>query len=222
MPPRRRLRAQRVSVSRGIRNLVPSVGAGFPRSMEVTLAYSDFQLYQVQMSTLPILWTFALNSIYDPDVTFTGHQPMYRDQLAAIYSKYIVKKAHVEINMIPNGTTNAPIAGCVWASPTLALGGTSSDMRDAAERGQSGLHISSAVKPWSYRRMFPINQVLGLPLNQYLVRSSYTDVGSNPSQLAVLQVWASAMDSSSNVGVSLSISIRMVVEFSDLKDVGTS
>lgn len=34
--------------------------------------------------------TFRANSIYDPDYTGTGHQPFYHDELAQLYSNYVV------------------------------------------------------------------------------------------------------------------------------------
>lgn len=35
-------------------------------------------------------WKFALNNIFDPDFTGTGHQPYGHDQLAALYNRYRV------------------------------------------------------------------------------------------------------------------------------------
>lgn len=33
---------------------------------------------------------FRANGIFDPDVTGTGHQPLYRDQVADLYTNYTV------------------------------------------------------------------------------------------------------------------------------------
>lgn len=39
---------------------------------------------------------FRANSIYDPDLTGTGHQPMFRDQMADLYNHYIVLGSTME------------------------------------------------------------------------------------------------------------------------------
>jgi len=39
-------------------------------------------------SGLTTQYVFRAHSTYDPDYTGTGHQPMYRDEMAAIYNRY--------------------------------------------------------------------------------------------------------------------------------------
>lgn len=41
--------------------------------------------------------TFALNGMYDPDITGTGHQPRGFDQMMLLYREYKVEKCHVEV-----------------------------------------------------------------------------------------------------------------------------
>lgn len=43
------------------------------------------------------LQQFRANSIYDPDLTGIGHQPMGHDQYQALYKKYRVKASKIEI-----------------------------------------------------------------------------------------------------------------------------
>lgn len=51
---------------------------------------------------------FRLNSIFDPDITLVGHQPLGHDQLAALYFKYIVYKCtwRVTATNLAFATTN--------------------------------------------------------------------------------------------------------------------
>jgi len=39
-----------------------------------------------------------LNSINDPDFTSTGHQPLWHDQYAAVYGRYVVLKSRMVAN----------------------------------------------------------------------------------------------------------------------------
>ncbi len=42
-------------------------------------------------------YVFRLNSLYDPDLTGTGHQPYGFDQFAALYSRYKVDRVHIDV-----------------------------------------------------------------------------------------------------------------------------
>lgn len=69
----------------------------FPQKWFKPLTYGD-----TFVMTLPALGVsseqiFRLNSLVDPDLTGGGHQPMYRDQIAALYNAYQVRKARVQI-----------------------------------------------------------------------------------------------------------------------------
>jgi len=44
-------------------------------------------------------YTFMLNSVYDPNHTGTGHQPIGFDQMAAIFQKYYVVGARVNLRV---------------------------------------------------------------------------------------------------------------------------
>ncbi|WP_445779180.1 hypothetical protein, partial [Shewanella sp.] len=42
-------------------------------------------------------WQFRLNSMYDPDYTAAGHQPMGFDQVSQNYGRYLVHKVKITI-----------------------------------------------------------------------------------------------------------------------------
>jgi hypothetical protein len=52
-------------------------------------------------------YTFALNDLYDPNVTGTGHQPKGFDQLAALYFRYKVLSVHVKVTVTNTLATTA-------------------------------------------------------------------------------------------------------------------
>lgn len=45
------------------------------------------------------VWVFSANGLYDPNVTYTGHQPRGFDQLMPLYDHYVVigSKCHVKL-----------------------------------------------------------------------------------------------------------------------------
>lgn len=52
-------------------------------------------------------YVFSMNSIYDPDVTGTGHQPRGRDQWANMYNKYIVRGCRYRVSAYAADATAA-------------------------------------------------------------------------------------------------------------------
>jgi len=56
------------------------------------------------------VWKFSINSLYDPDYTGVGHQPMYFDNYTQVYSKYKVKYATITATVI-NHYVNTTLSG---------------------------------------------------------------------------------------------------------------
>lgn len=65
----------------------------FPKTQLVELTYCDEVGIPELSAGAP--YKYRLNSIFDPDVTATGHQPRGHDQWNAIYNKYCVIGAKV-------------------------------------------------------------------------------------------------------------------------------
>lgn len=67
----------------------------FPPFLHNTLRYCGKT--QVTLSVGTGNYKFRANSLYDPDFTSTGHQPLYFDQLSALYDHYIVVRSRLKI-----------------------------------------------------------------------------------------------------------------------------
>ncbi len=79
-------------------------GLGMPDAFETTLMYASNGFHFASSAT-PAAQVFAANSVFDPDVTGTGHQPHYFDQLAAIYTEYTVLEFRAEMSISNQSTT---------------------------------------------------------------------------------------------------------------------
>lgn len=116
------------------RNIRPAyTGASpFPLSKIAAVVYSDNRV--MNTGTLSLFGNehaYALNGLFDPDITGFGHQPYGYDQLMAIYAAYKVHAVKVELtwtNATQNGMTvgykmspigdNTALAGMSWAKAT--------------------------------------------------------------------------------------------------------
>ena len=95
------------------RSYAPLYTNPFSRNTEkIILKYST----NVQMDPKPTVlgvggtnsYVFQLNNLFDPDTTGVGHQPMYFDNMATLWSKYKVDFAKIKVTVV-NSTANTAV-----------------------------------------------------------------------------------------------------------------
>lgn len=74
-----------------------STGLGFPRRLTQTHRYAQTGIIQGGASGAMATYNFRCNGMFDPDATGAGHQPMYFDQLTALYDHYCVIGAKIRV-----------------------------------------------------------------------------------------------------------------------------
>lgn len=99
----------------------PRIALGsFPNTKTVNLRYvQDFVLNPGAGSTT--VQVFRANSIFDPDFSGTGHQPMFRDNYAALYDTYQVNYAHITFIAVGTHVVNTAVVGNVVEGITTAV-----------------------------------------------------------------------------------------------------
>ena len=73
---------------------------GFPDKHVARLKYVDFVTLNATASgsAVPLIHHFRANSLYDPDLSSSGHQPRGFDELAAIYDHYCVIGSKIKVS----------------------------------------------------------------------------------------------------------------------------
>jgi len=109
--------------------------SGFPKSKVVTMRYADSG--EITLNSTPGALSYQkyrANSIYDPDFTGGGHQPMGYDQWNQNYNHYVVLGAKITSTL--TGVA-AAADGAVVANISLMSGSTSiyTQMSEFIERG---------------------------------------------------------------------------------------
>jgi len=78
----------------------------FPKSVTVTLKYTHVRMFG--SASLSFIYNaYNFNSAYDPDYSGVGSQPLGYDQWSAMYTKYFIDKATIEV--IATNTTVRPV-----------------------------------------------------------------------------------------------------------------
>ena len=99
-------RRRRATPSRITR--VPMGRQAFPKQLTNTLKY--FSQTQVTLNgSAQVEHNFNANGMFDPDQTGIGHQPLYYDQLMAVYNHYTVVRSRIKMVPVLTVSTSFPM-----------------------------------------------------------------------------------------------------------------
>jgi len=162
---------------------------------------------------------FCLNGLYDPNLTSTGHQPMYFDQLMGLYNHYFVTNSKITVTYTaPEGNT-ATMSVCLWQNDDATI--TPSDFSSVCEQskaltdviGSGGDSQRKRIMYWSAAKTFGPNKGMSL------LRGNST---SNPTEISCAVITAVPSDGTSTATVTISVLIEFTTEFIELKDIAGS
>lgn len=194
----------------------PSV-FGFPDRLITKLRYHSLGNIASVLGATGVQ-VFRWNSTYDPDLTSTGHQPLYRDQLAGIYDHYSVVSARAQVR-ISNNTADPFVVGVLTDDD--ASGPTSVDTLCEQSHGLHAI-LTPIGGSRSTVRFYPAwdcRKILGI--DPFSSETYKTAVGANPAEDSNLIIWAS--DLAGNTGGALyDIELEYDVLWTELTDPGSS
>jgi len=176
------------------------------------------------------IWQFRANSCFDPDYTGIGHQPMYFDNLAAVYQRYRVIGCKITVTVVdirPGGviaddTNNNEIQ---IRSETLRLAiirdeGFSfpNDMRNLIETRGSNIKWRF-IAPSMTGKLQSLSHYM-MPSKQLSVGRNDADISAlvtaNPARDAVFTIAIASADGAANPPyVTCAIKLDYDVEFYD-------
>lgn len=188
-----------------------------PDRIRLHLKYSD-QMQVANSTGVTALQSFRLNSLEDPDYTGTGHQPQYYDQWFGavegngLYHKYIVRA--VEYKVTIGNERSHPTNVVIFPTPHGNVPDTSDEFLSMCEAPWAQCGQLAGSNSGKCQRTFTGKIVISaLEGVQVLDPSSYqATYGSNPGFVPLLNIAAQRIDGSSNVEVSVAISLRYIVD----------
>lgn len=184
----------------------------YPLQMPFKLTYVEdrhtFDCGIVGVGGTEVQW--RLNSIFDPYYPAGGHQPYYRDQLAATYQTYRVTDVEVEVKILQQSTNFSVLGICLTAAAdpfTL----TTLAWNIAAEKPQVVM-LGNATTTGSYPtwRSGKINiaALEGLTKAEFADRDGYSaDMAANPALGPLLRIAAYDMAAQNTSPISATISL---------------
>lgn len=175
-----------------------------PDRMKVKLRYTE--VFNISVgSGVQTYNLFSANSIYDPDATGVGHQPLGHDQWNAFYEKYMVYGSSINLKWLSTGD------GFVWYAPQTSSTFTGS---------------LSLVKEQPYTRIYTYNsqgsnrsqaksymstkKIMGMKTTTENDDNLASPFGTNPTQRWYWAVGCYDVNGSTTVATSFTIVVEIV------------
>lgn len=157
---------------------------------------------------------FSPQNCFDPDASGTGHQPMYFDQIAAIYARYKVHKATIRVSYNVQTET---AASSIFAVGIIAGSGQSisSDPHTNMEDNHGISTICNGRNGSTGQKVLTLDYApmrdLGITVNDDTL-TTQTNTGAGTY---FWNVWCADLNSSGTTNLLASVEIIYDIEFTD-------
>jgi len=204
--------AERIPRQIGMLSSGGAICTGFPNTLLTKVRYYDTYAMTVTTGSLA-KQVMRWNSTFDPDFTSTGHQPLYRDSLAAIYDHYAVISAKANVQIV-NTATVPLIVGCVTDDDSSSAGSVTVLCEQVSGKHKLLPPLSGSLSSVTFNPTWDCEKVLGI--NPYSSEEYKTAVGSNPTEESYLHIWGTVTDGSSSTTITLVVEMVYEVLWSEL------
>jgi len=164
------------------------------------------------------LWVFRANGLYDPDLTFTGHQPLGFDQIMPLYNVFTVLSARITVDFI---STSVPTFGGVTVTtlPTAAY----TDYNSYIEAGTTSYVLMDTESGPRNRITATVDIAKFQGLHDLTDNSNYGgSVVADPTAQVYFHVLAQDVNKTSTANAEMSVVIDYDVVFSNPRSMPTS
>lgn len=197
-----------------------NVGAGFPAKLTMTHRYIERARLQNIVPAAIEQGQYSVNSLYDPNSSGAGHQPMYFDQMTPIYDQYTVILSKATFTFTNTGTI--PVYAGVFLNDDTAT--TSTTYVGVCEQTNakhfilgardSGKATRTITLWWGVKKWFGKS-----PLANDNLRGTSS---SSPAEQMYFNYWTQPIDGTTSADVWVDCQIVYTAVWTELKDIATS
>lgn len=230
MPRRKRNTKKNRKKTRPLRRLL-SLGPTYPNALVAKHRYTeDFPLsatYTQGDIPASAKHSFRTAFLFDPDHSGTGHQPLFYDQMNAIYNKYRVLGSVIKVKFI--NVSSEPVQvflrhssgtlGAGWDPDKLRERGTKHRILSAKEAGGNTCTLTSYYSPSKFYGQSKASVRSDADL------ADDTDAGTRPLKMSYWECLCAQVDTalggSEDHKVKCMIEINYTAMWNDIKDFNT-
>lgn len=201
------------------RNVVP-MGRGFPKKTIMTHRYVETINVNSGAAGAIANYFFSANGMFDPNQTGSGHQPMYFDQMGALYDHYHVIGSKITVEATTQNNTFA--AGTFGVFLNDDTTNTPATVTGACEQGSARYkhfpansnNNQKVKKKWSAKKTFG-----GTVLSNTSLQGT---TSANPTEQTFYNVFWGADDLTSNFQLTFIVTIEYIAVWDEVKDIAQS
>lgn len=201
-------------------NAVKGTSSLISPRLRTKMLYASEQIATTTTTTLR-LYQFRSNSLYDPDLTGTGHQPMGYDQITNFYTNWRVYGVKITVEgLMLTGNT----AGCLLIGFNRSSVYYPADLPTAREDRDYKCIVVNNEKPFKFTRYFDIAKSLGMSKTEFWGDDGLMGnvSGTNPAKVPALNIMWQNLDQSTSTGWNFTAKLEYYVMFSEPRQMGGS
>lgn len=185
---------------------------GFPKTLKFVHKYCE-SVAVSGTAGVPFKYQFSCNGLYDPNITGTGHQPMYFDQVAGLYNQYRVIGSKLRASWSTGSGTTVPyIFGCYIDDDSAAFISQNDILEQKSTKWTSIApqtpNMGNIQMFWSARSNF----------GPAYVDQNFQGTGSaNPSEQQYFTLFGYAQDSTSAVAGWVTVELEYITIWNELR-----
>lgn len=189
-----------------------------PDRMFTKMNYSEVLILNLNFLTLG--YHVYRSSLFDPDYSSTGHQPLWRDQYALMYNKYRVLGIKYKLALL-NTSSNSMVSGGVKYSNDYTVEASLNTLRE--RRNVHKLVVGpQGSKATFVKGYMPVGKPHGLTKKNVIEDEDFIALmGDNPAKLSYLHIYLSSTDLSGAV-VNVQADLTYYVELMERTSVSGS
>lgn len=192
-------------------------GQGFPKKMLMTHKYCE-HFTMTSTSSVIAKKQVSCNGMYDPDA---GHQPLYFDQMTALYDHYTVIGSKIRAVVTPTTATDESVMFGIYLDDdtnTTTVGGI--DTLREQSSGYGKVISAGAVRPTYFQRKWSAKKTFGGSIlgNDNLQGT----VAANPTEQTYFTLAVQSFDTAVTTAVNVAIEVTYIAIWDELKEVAQS
>lgn len=163
----------------------------FPAKKMVKLPYNENITLTTATGTGYVgAHTFNTSSIFDPNTSGTGHQPLYADQLAVIYKRYRIMGVSYKITFYNHDTNTNYQVGVLATTDTTFSPVAHSATIVGEKRGAILKNYSYQAGKLTMKGYIPNHKLFGVSKNTIRIENDYSALfTTNPTKFGYLIVF---------------------------------